>query len=181
MQYALNLSDQIHQKAIDASARYLRAESELIEILQQVEQHQVFLRRGHSSLFAYVVKELGLSGSVAYNLISVSRKAREVPELKAEIQEGNITLSNARKIVPVLNQENKTEWLKKAREASVGSFGKRHAAVEARSGPAQPSAKAGGHTRRSIGRADPGTFETPRSFGDCEAAAGEERLGSKPV
>ncbi len=109
-----SLSDRIHQRACEAASRHRKIEAELIEILQQVEQHRVFLARGQSSLFPYVVKELGLSESVAYNLISVARKSREVPELKAEIQKGAITLSNARKIVPVLNRENKAEWLIKA-------------------------------------------------------------------
>src|SRR3989344_1330751 len=109
-----SLSDRIHQTACEAAGRHRKIEAELIEIFQQVEQHRVFLARGFSSLFLYVVNELGLSESVTYNLISVARKAREVPELKTEIQNGTITLSNARKIVPVLNRENKAEWLGKA-------------------------------------------------------------------
>lgn len=113
-----SLSDQIHLRACEAASQHRKVEAELIEILQQVEQHRVFLARGYASLFLYVVKELGLSESVAYNLISVARKAREVPELKAEIARGTITLSNARKIVPVLNRGNKAEWLGKAAELS---------------------------------------------------------------
>lgn len=109
---------EIHDRAVDAASRYRKAEAELIEILQQAEQHRVFLAKGHSSLFLYVVKELGLSESVAFNLIAVARKAREIPELKTEIQNGTITLSNARKIVPILSKENKSEWLAKARELS---------------------------------------------------------------
>mgnify|MGYP001581576745 CR=1 FL=1 len=118
MQSTLNLVDQIHQRALDVSMRYKRAEAELIEVLQQVEQHRVFLKKGHASMFLYVIKELRLSESVAYNLITVSRKAREVPELKIEIQNGTITLSNARKIVPILNSANKSEWLIKASKLS---------------------------------------------------------------
>ncbi|MBI2606131.1 MAG: hypothetical protein HYW49_08635, partial [Deltaproteobacteria bacterium] len=109
-----SLSDRIHQTACEAAGRLRKAEAELIEILQQVEQYRVFLARGYASLFLYVVRELGLSESIAYNLISVARKAREVPELKTGIQNGTLTLSNARKIVPVLNRENKAEWLGKA-------------------------------------------------------------------
>lgn len=113
----MNISE-LHERALEAATRYRKAEGELIGILQQAEDRRVFLAKGHSSLFLYVVKGLGLSDSVAYNLISVARKAREVPELKAEIAAGAITLSNARKIVPVLNRENKAEWLEKARTLS---------------------------------------------------------------
>jgi hypothetical protein len=38
----------------------------------------------------------------------------EVPELKSAIESGQVHLSNARRIVPVLTQENKNEWLLKA-------------------------------------------------------------------
>ncbi|MGK5090324.1 HNH endonuclease signature motif containing protein [Bdellovibrionota bacterium FG-2] len=113
-----SLTLQIHQRAVELSARYKRAESELLEILDQVDRHRVYLKRGHSSLFLYVVHELGLSESVAYNLITVARKAREVPELRGLIADGTITLSNARKIAPVLTPQNKAEWLQRAASLS---------------------------------------------------------------
>jgi hypothetical protein len=113
-----------------ASTRYKTSEADLIEILQQVDQHRVYLEKGHSSLFAYVVQELGLSESVAYNLISVSRKAREVPELQQGLRDGTITLSNARKVAPVLNTENQGEWLKKAQDLSHRQLEKEIARVK---------------------------------------------------
>jgi 5-methylcytosine-specific restriction endonuclease McrA len=114
MQSSLLLCERIHQKALDLSRRYKSAEVELIDVLIQAERHRVFRRKGHPSLFRYVVDELRLSEGVAYNLITVSRKAREVPELQAKIRDGAITLTNARKIAPVLEPENKNEWLAKA-------------------------------------------------------------------
>lgn len=118
--FSLNthLIDRLHDQALETATRYKNAEASLIEILQKIDEHRVFLKKGHPSLFAYVVGELGLSESVAYNLISVSRKAREIPELANEIRNGAITLSNARKIVPVLNIQNQSLWLEKARTLS---------------------------------------------------------------
>ncbi|MGK5089634.1 hypothetical protein WDW86_18940, partial [Bdellovibrionota bacterium FG-2] len=72
-----SLTLQIHQRAVELSGRYKKAEAELLETLDQVDLHRVYLKHGHSSLFLYVVRELGLSESVAYNLIAVARKARE--------------------------------------------------------------------------------------------------------
>jgi hypothetical protein len=112
------MGERVHRRAVEISGRYLRAEAELIEVLQQVEEHRVFMKRGHSSLFNYVVQELGLSESVTFNLIAVARKSREVPELKVQIAQGAITLSNARKIAPVLTQANQGEWLTKAAQLS---------------------------------------------------------------
>ena len=112
------IQDQNHKKAQDVSARYRKTETELIEILEQVDQHKVYLRYGHSSLYQYVVKELKLSESVAYNFITVMRKVREVPALKHKMEIGEITLTNARQIAPVLNFSNQEEWLHKAAEFS---------------------------------------------------------------
>ena len=109
-----HIHTQIHQRALDTSVRYKNTEVELIEALEQVEHHLVHLRYGHSSLFQYSIHELKLSESVTYNLIAVMRKTKEIPQLKAEIKAGNITLSNARKIAPVITPQNQDEWLSKA-------------------------------------------------------------------
>ena len=113
-----SLSDRLHSEAIALAGRYKALESELLDVLIRVERHRVHLAKGHSSLFRYVTAELGLSESVAYNLITVARKAREVPRLKAEIECGAITLSNARKIAPVLTPENQAQWLEMAKTLS---------------------------------------------------------------
>ena len=86
------IQEEIHSQAVAVSQRYRKNESELIEIIQKVEEHRVFLKYGYSSLFIYVTGELKLSESVAYNLIAVARKAREVPELKNKIQEMGASL-----------------------------------------------------------------------------------------
>lgn len=106
MSHAIQLFQQIHQRAVEVSSRYLRTEVELIDVLEQVDSHRVFIRMGYSSLFQYAVKELGLSESVTCNLSAVMRKAKEVPELKAKMAAGQISLSNARRIAPVLTPDN---------------------------------------------------------------------------
>lgn len=121
MQSVLSLTDQIHSQALEISTRYRRAEAELIDVIQRAEEHRVYIKRGHSSLFNYVIRELGLSESVAYSVITIARKVREVPELKTQIQSGALTLTSARRIVPLLkrgNQGANAEWLKKACELS---------------------------------------------------------------
>ncbi len=114
----ISLADEIHGRAIEISIRYKRAEADLVDVIQQVEDHRVFLKRGHASLFSYVVGELGISESMAYSLITVARKARQVPELKARLQSGEMTLSNARRVAAVLTPQNQDEWIAKATELS---------------------------------------------------------------
>lgn len=122
--------DSIHERAKEVAFRYKRTEVELIEVLQQIEDYRVFLRRGHSSLFSYVTSELGISESVTYNLICIARKSREIPELKSKLESGEMTLSNARRIVPVLTVANQDEWISKASELSNRKLEKEVAGVK---------------------------------------------------
>jgi 5-methylcytosine-specific restriction endonuclease McrA len=69
-------------------------------------------------LYSYVVEELELGENIALSLITVARKAREIPELKTQLEAGNITLTNARRVVSVMTPENKSEWIQKASDLS---------------------------------------------------------------
>jgi hypothetical protein len=164
MQTPLTLSDQIHARALDASTRYKTSEADLIEILQQVDQHRVYLQKGYSSLFQYVVQGLGISESVAYNLISVCRKAREVPELKSGLRDGTITLSNARKVAPLLSPENKGEWLKKAQDLSARQLEKEVARVRPETAaPEKVKYVSGSRTQLQVGLSEQDLLELRRA------------------
>jgi 5-methylcytosine-specific restriction endonuclease McrA len=103
-----------HERALAAARSYQKAEAELVLALQAVEKSREFVDLGYSSMFAYAVRELGLSESVAYSAISVARKARVVPELHARMAAGAISLSKAKKIASVITQDNQEVWLAKA-------------------------------------------------------------------
>ncbi|MGE3975398.1 MAG: HNH endonuclease [Bdellovibrionales bacterium] len=107
---------QIHEKALEVASRFRKTEGDLLDILQQVDEHRVYLKFHCKSLYDYATTALKLSDSTAYNLITVARKSKEVPALKQAIQSGKLTISKARKITPVLTQSNQEEWLKLAIE-----------------------------------------------------------------
>ena len=106
----------IHERALRAADGFRRAEAELLEALRAVEDARVFEQMGHASLFLYATQELRLTEAVAYAAIQVMRKAREVPELREKIVSGELSVSTARKIVPVLKSSNQEVWLRKATE-----------------------------------------------------------------
>jgi hypothetical protein len=114
-----SMADEVHARALAAAQRYRTAEAELLQVFDQVERYRVHLVRGFSSLFQYGVEGLGLSENVVYTMIAVTRKAREVPALLGAIERGEVTLSNARRIVPLLTVDNQEEWIRKARELSA--------------------------------------------------------------
>ncbi|MCB0405683.1 MAG: hypothetical protein KDD51_12950, partial [Bdellovibrionales bacterium] len=104
----------LHTRALECAAKYRKLEGELLDLIQQIDAQKLFRDLGYSSLFTYIVSALKLSESQAFNFINVARKANEVPELKTQILKGKISVSKARKIVPVLTKANQAEWIPKA-------------------------------------------------------------------
>ncbi len=101
----------LHNRALEASTRFRRAESELISILQEMDGHKEFPLLECTSLFDYALRVLKLSEANASNFITVARKSKAIPELKQAIDSGSLTVARARKITPVLTLENKSEWI----------------------------------------------------------------------
>jgi hypothetical protein len=108
----------LHEKALQFAKTYLRAENDLISILQTIDDCRGYRELGYRSLFEYSRQALGLSEAVSYNLITVARKAKEVPLLQEKLRAQEITLSNAKMIAPVLTSENQHQWLSAAASLS---------------------------------------------------------------
>ena len=108
----------LHIQACEIATRYQKIEIELVDILQRINQHRVYLRYGCGSLFEYAVSQLKLSESTAYNFIAVSRKALEVPQLKEAIKSQSLSVSKARRITSVITKENQEKWIPLALELS---------------------------------------------------------------
>ncbi|MBY0471720.1 HNH endonuclease [bacterium] len=103
----------LHERAVALVKTYLRTETELISVLQEIDLCNGYRDLGFKSLFDYV-RSLGLSDSVAYNFITISRKSVQVPALKERIQDQEISLSNAKVIVSILTPEYQDKWLQAA-------------------------------------------------------------------
>jgi len=101
----------LHSKAQELVTRYLKTEADLIEIFQKMDHLKAYRELGSPSLYAYATEKLGLPDGAAYNLITVARKAREVPALQAEIKNGSLTVSKARRISSVVTLENQDHWI----------------------------------------------------------------------
>ena len=48
----------------------------------------------------------------------MARKAVEIPQLKEEIRNGNLSVSKIRKVCPVINEENQAQWIQAAKTKS---------------------------------------------------------------
>lgn len=66
--------------------------------LKEVEKRKLFLQIGYSSLFEYVVKELGYSESTAYRRIEAARLLNEIPEIEEKLKSGVLSLNTAAQV-----------------------------------------------------------------------------------
>lgn len=107
--------EKIHQQALSRAATYKKAHAELLESVMIVDQSKLYQKFCLTSTFAYCQTILRLSEDVTCTLIKLARVSQKVPELKIAIDDGTINISNARQIAAVMNQENKFEWLEKAK------------------------------------------------------------------
>jgi hypothetical protein len=105
----------LHQEAIQLAQEFTRVESKLVDVIQRIDKEKPFRQMGFASLFEYVNKGLKLSESVAYGLITVARKSVEVPELKIAIEQGELSLSQAKRVTSVITNENAGELIEKAK------------------------------------------------------------------
>jgi hypothetical protein len=120
----------LHEYALAAARTFKTAESELVVLIQKIDDCQGFRELGYPSLFSYVHQELGLSEACTQQLITVSRKSKTVPALQDALALGEITISKAKAVVAVLTPENSAEWLETARTSSTRELEK--AVAEAR-------------------------------------------------
>ncbi len=93
-----HLSDQDLVLRLKAKVKAERALLvELLRYLEEVERRKLFLARGYSSLFAFCVEELGYSDGEAHSRIQAMRLGKAVPEVKAKLSAGDISLTVAAK------------------------------------------------------------------------------------
>jgi hypothetical protein len=70
----------------------------LVEHLEEIQARRLHNELGFSSLWEFSTQYLGLSEGAAQRRISAMRLARDVPEAKAALQSGKLSLSNAAKV-----------------------------------------------------------------------------------
>src|SRR5947209_1505354 len=83
---------QLHERAVIAVKQYLTAESELIEVLMELDERRGYRDFGQSSLKEYAIKTLGLSEDPAETLIRIAHKSSDMPRLLALMKSGESSI-----------------------------------------------------------------------------------------
>jgi hypothetical protein len=123
------LIQELHSQGLQAAQQLISSEAGLLSILQRMDAERGYLDFKETSLMAYATHQLKLPEATALNLINVARKAVQVPELKREIEAGELSVCVARKIVPVLTPQTQRDWIEKAKTLTTRALEKEVARV----------------------------------------------------
>ncbi len=110
----MRLAQSLHEKAVTLSKEWLGIEGRLLEVLIEMDTKGYCLALGYRNLFDYAQRALRLSDAQAYYFSKVAQKSRQVPQLKEAVMTGELSISQARRIAPVLTQANAASWIEKA-------------------------------------------------------------------
>lgn len=114
-----NLSnEELLIKVSRLAMRERQATAALISCLMEVDAGRLYLSEGYSSLFTFCTQALHLSEHAALGRIEVARAARRVPALFRHLEDGSVTVTNARILAPHMTEANYEELLAVARHRS---------------------------------------------------------------
>jgi len=151
-------------KAVALAKEYLSKEAEILSVLMEMRRQRVFIDLGYTGTYDYCVRRLNLSASQSFYFKSVAEKSEEVPELKQAVISGELTLSQARRIVPAVSKTNCQDWINKAKTVPQKDLEREVAAVNPRA-----------HVQEKIKPVAKGLAEL-RALVDDETEADLERL-----
>jgi hypothetical protein len=111
-------SDQLRAEVMKWAHQERQATAALIRCLIEVDARRLYLADGYSSLFTFCTQVLHLSEHAALGRIEVARAAKRLPTLLCHLENGAITVTNARMLAPLLTEANCDELLASARHRS---------------------------------------------------------------
>jgi hypothetical protein len=102
----------LSNQELDANLKRLVAgERKILHVILQhileVDARKLYLDKAHSSLYEYLVKECGYSGSAAMRRISAARLMKDVPAIGTEIQAGSLNLSQVSELSRAIKEKEK--------------------------------------------------------------------------
>ena len=105
----------IHLAAVEAADTHRKSEMELLNALELVWKNKTFVKYGCRSLFEYSTKHLKLSEEMASIVNKIAKKFTEIPELKLQMETGDLSLSKLNRITAVVNKKNLNHWVNVAK------------------------------------------------------------------
>jgi hypothetical protein len=93
--------------AAKAAAKEKEATFALLEYLVEIDIRMLYAAKAYSSLFEYIVRELGMSEPAAAERVNTIRLMRAVPAVKTHLEAGRLSLTTAAQIQRFVKAEEK--------------------------------------------------------------------------
>ena len=98
-------NDELHARTLTASSNEKSATLILLDHLAEVDRRRLFATMSYSSLWEYCRKELKYSESQSFERVNAMRLIVKVPEVKKELEAGNLSLSTIAKLASHVRRE----------------------------------------------------------------------------
>jgi hypothetical protein len=118
MNFADLSNDELRAEVWKLAREERLATAALIRGLIEVDVRRLYLADGYSSLFTFCIQALHLSEHAALGRIEVSRAAKRWPALLRHLEDGALTVTNARLLAPHLTESNCEELFAAAKHRS---------------------------------------------------------------
>ena len=99
-------NEELLAEVLRLAMREQQATAALIRCLMEVDARRLYLSQGYSSLFTFCTQALHLSEHTALGRIEVARAARRLPVLFVHLEDGSVTVTNARMLAPHMTEAN---------------------------------------------------------------------------
>ena len=96
----------LHEKTVAAAQDEKSATLVLLEHLAEIDQRRLYATLAYSSLWEYVHKALGYSEAQSSERVNAVRVMVKVPEVRAQLAAGNLTLTSTAKLASHARREN---------------------------------------------------------------------------
>lgn len=132
---------------------------EIIDHLREIEDRDLHLARGFSTLFDYAVNELVYSNGAAWRRTLTMRLCRRMPDVRERLRNGSLTLSTAAQLQSAFERQERKrrrEWAQQQKRRSEQAAASTTASVAARDGqstdrlPAGPATSVAGSVRAQV-------------------------------
>jgi hypothetical protein len=102
-------NEALHQETVSAAKNEKAATFFLLERLAEVDATKLYAVMGYASLWEYVHRALQYSESQASERVSAMRLTVKIPEVKKELENGNLSLTTAAKLASHVRREKTDE------------------------------------------------------------------------
>lgn len=95
----------------------------ILDHIKEIDKRKLYLERAYSSLYEYLVKELGYSGSAAMRRQQAARLLNDIPELGQKIRSGSVNLSQIGELAAAIKKKEQLNY-KKTKDKALSRISK---------------------------------------------------------